>query len=423
MSDRLTVDFDHHDPNFHERRLDEWASLRSCPVAFNPNHGGFWVVSGYDEVQAVARGDGTVFSRRYEHEPVDGVDYVGIMGLPKMAEIHVLGSGLAEVSEELHHPLRRALTPFVSVAATQALQPDAERYATWFLDEMIESGRGDLVKDLTAPVAGLITMDLVGLPRADWRYYVDVFTIAHESAHDFDKPEVVERFFAAFTAMGQLLTEQLEDRRQNPRDDLLTTLVEFEREDGQRLDDMDLLGQLWFLIGGGLDTTSSTTALALEHLARHPELRQRLLDDPDLVPTAAEEYLRYFAVNETNSRTVREDTVLGGQQLRRGDHLLVSWFSANRDDTVFPDADQVRFDRKPNPHLTFGTGPGKCLGMHIARMELDVMLRAVLDRIPDFEVGDGGVRLAPPNPILTVALSLPVRFTPGSRSGPTERPF
>jgi cytochrome P450 len=423
MSDRPIVDFDHHDAAFQERRLEEWASMRKCPVAFNPNLGGFWMVTGHEEVQAVARGDGTLFSRRYEDEPVDGVDYIGIMGIPKMTEVHILGSGLAEVSEDKHHRLRRLFTPYVSVAATAAMRPTAERYATWFVDEMIESGTGDLVVDLTTPVAGLITMDLVGLDRADWKYYVDVFTLAHESSASFDDPAVVERFFTAFLEMGTMLTAQIEDRRKNPSDDLLTALCEFEWEDGTKLSDQEILGQLWFLIGGGLDTTSSTAALALDHLASHPELRQRLRDEPGLLSTATEEYLRYFAVNETNSRTVLQDTVLGGQQLKRGDHLLVSWLSANRDASVFPDADEVILDRLPNPHLTFGTGTGKCLGIHIARMELEVILSAALERMPDYEVVGDGMRLAPMNPILVVAMSLPTRFTPGSRAGSNERPY
>ena len=131
---------------------------------------------------------------------------------------------------------------------------------------------------------------------------------------------------------------------------------------------------LWNLIGGGLDTTTSLTSLALHHLDAHPDQRRRLVDHPELLGTATEEFLRFFSVNETLTRTVTRDTDLGGQRLRRGDHLMLSWLSANRDAAVFDRPDEVVLDREVNPHLAFGVGPHRCIGLHMARTMFQVLL-------------------------------------------------
>ncbi len=159
------------------------------------------------------------------------------------------------------------------------------------------------------------------------------------------------------------------------------------------LTDDELVSVLWNLIGGGLDTTTSLTALALHHLDAHPDQRRRLVDEPDLLGPATEEFLRYFSVNETLTRTVTCDADLGGQRLRRGDHLMLSWLSANRDDRVFERPDEVVLDRDVNPHLAFGVGPHRCIGMHMARTMFQVLVRRVLARLPDYAVDHAATQL------------------------------
>jgi cytochrome P450 len=180
---------------------------------------------------------------------------------------------------------------------------------------------------------------------------------------------------------------------------------------------------LWNLVGGGLDTTTSLTSLALHHLDAHVELRAAIIRQPGLIATATEEFLRFFSVNETLTRTITCDTELGGQQLRRGEHLMLSWLSANRDESVFDRADQVVLDRAPNPHLAFGVGPHRCIGMHMARTMFQVLLTEVLARIPDYAVDGEATRFYAGNPELNGVVSMPVTFTPGPRVGPRQRPF
>lgn len=411
-----TVDFDHHDPGFHAQRHQEWAELRArCPVAWNPRYGGFWAVAGYDGVTAVSR-DNDVFSSEYTRPAADGVDLLGIAGIPRPRGIPA--AGIAEVEGAHHAALRRAMNPFVlprAVAEHAQLVRDAAR---WFLDQHVESGTIDLVDDYASPVPAVLTMAIIGLPLDDWKAYADLFhaTVARRP----DDP-VHQQAIAQVPGMLATLQEEADRRRHEPRDDLLTALVQLER-DGAPLDDETITSVLWNLVGGGLDTTTSLTSLSLLHLADHPELRRQLIDQPDLMPAATDEFLRYFSVNESLSRTVTCDAELAGVQLAAGDRVLFSWLSANRDETVFTDPDRVILDRTPNPHVAFGVGAHRCIGMHVARSTFQILVREVLDRIPDYQVAQPVQHYAG-NPTLNGLVSLPVSFSPGSRRGPEGRPF
>ncbi|HEY3140656.1 MAG TPA: cytochrome P450 [Acidimicrobiales bacterium] len=419
MTDRVTVDFDHHSREFHEERHERWAELRRCPVAHNPRYGGFWVVSGYDEVATVAR-DAETFSSRHLSEPdpdTDGIEYIGIAGVPRGG---IPTAGIAEVEGVVHRALRRILNPFLVPAAIARMEPRMEATAAWFLDQGIETGAIDLVLDYANPVPAIFTMELIGLPPDNWHHYAELFhgMVAHRRG----SPEL-RSAMANITAMLTELRDEVAARRDEPRDDLLTSLVELEVDEGRKLSDDELVSALWNLVGGGLDTTTSLTSLTLHYLDAHRDLRQRLVDQPELLDPATEEFLRYFSVNETLTRTVTRDVELGGQQLQRGDHLMLSWLSANWDEHAFDRPDQVVLDREPNPHLAFGVGPHRCIGLHMARTLFQVLIRQVLARIPDYEVDREATRFYQGNPELAGIVQMPARFTPGPIAGPSERPF
>lgn len=416
MAERVTVDFDHHDRAWHADRAERWRELRRCPVAFNERYGGFWVVSGYDEVAAVSR-DGETFSSRHAPEPEDGIRYLGIAGIPRGKAIPT--SGIAEVEGPTHTALRRVMNPFLVPNAVARMRPLMQAATTWFLDQRIERGAMDLVLDLANPVPAILTMALVGLPLDDWKAYADLFhgTIAHRPGDpEFDR--AVANVPVMLTRLGEVAAE----RRAHPGDDVLSALVQAD-VDGRRLTDGEVQSVLWNLVGGGLDTTTSLTSLSLHHLDAHPELRAQLIDHPELIGAATEELLRFFSVNETLTRTITRDTELGGQQLRRGEHLMLSWLSANRDESVFDRADEVVLDRAANPHLAFGVGPHRCIGMHMARTMFQVLITEVLTRIPDYAVDREATRFYAGNPELNGVVTMPATFTPGPRTGPRERPF
>jgi cytochrome P450 len=416
VTDRAEVDFDQYSDEFHANRREEWAAMRQCPVAHNPRYGGFWVVSGYDEVVAVSR-DGATFSSKYEEDSPDGVEYIGIMGVPRMPGVP--SAKIAEAEGPTHVALRRLLNPFMLPAAVAEYRPFVEQCATWLLDQKIADGQLDMVSDFTNPVPALLTMKMVGLPCESWPYYAEVFHASN--AYETGTPEATR----ARAMMADMITELLrvaEERRRDPREDILSKLVAMEVEEGRPLRDDELIGVLWNLIGGGLDTTTSLTSLSLFHLDAHHDLRQRLIDEPDLMAPATEEFLRFTSVNETLSRTVMADVELGGQQLHRGDFLILSWLSANLDDKVFERPDEVILDRSPNPHMAFGVGPHRCIGMHIARSLFEVMMHEVLTRIPDFVVDREATRFYKGNPELAGVITMPVTFTPGAPVG-VARPY
>ncbi|MBV9321895.1 MAG: cytochrome P450, partial [Mycobacterium sp.] len=313
-----------------------------------------------------------------------------------------------EVDGPYHQALRHALAPFFSPGAVQQMRPFMEQQAHSFLDQRIGDGRMDLVLDYASPVPAILTMKLMGLPHDNWELYAKLFHSVMAVPQDSDE---YADAIAAIPAMMDGLLKFAAARRAEPRDDLTSFLAQFEF-DGKRLDDAQILGILWNLIGGGVDTTTSQTALSLLYLGTHRDLRRQLIDHPELYRTATDEFLRYFSVNQQLSRTVTRDFVLGRQQLRRNDRVIISWLAANHDEQEFERADEIVLDRAPNRHVAFGLGPHRCIGSHLARVMFEVMVKAILDRIPDYQVDVTGVHEYLGNPTMTGLGKLPVTFTP-----------
>ncbi|MDP7734247.1 cytochrome P450 [Mycobacterium paragordonae] len=402
----IIVDFDHHSDEFNLNELAINAELRGkCPVAWNTKYGGFWFLTGYDAVRETAR-DGDTFAHKYEPNAEDGIDYQGEMGVPRPDGQPALGIG--EIDGPYHQALRHALAPFFSPGAVDKLRPFMEDKAHEFLNQHITEGHMDLVLDFASPVPAILTMKLMGLPYDNWHLYANLFHAV--MAVPQDSPEYATAI-AAVPEMMQGVLEYAALRRGDPKEDLTSFLLQFEYEN-QRLTDEQLLNIIWNLIGGGVDTTTSQTALTLLHLGTHPDLRQQLIDHPELYRTATDEFLRYFSVNQQLSRTVTKDVTLNGQHLKTNDKLIISWLAANHDETEFDRPDEIVLDRNPNRHLAFGLGPHRCIGSHLARTMAEVMVKAVLDRIPDYVVEEDGVDVYLGNPAMTGLGRLPITFAP-----------
>lgn len=402
----IIVDFDHHSDEFNLNELAINAELRGkCPVAWNTKYGGFWFLTGYDAVRETAR-DGDTFAHKYEPNAEDGIDYQGEMGVPRPDGQPALGIG--EIDGPYHQALRHALAPFFSPGAVDKLRPFMEEKAHEFLNQHITEGHMDLVLDFASPVPAILTMKLMGLPYDNWPLYANLFHAV--MAVPQDSPEYATAI-AAVPEMMQGVLEYAALRRGDPKEDLTSFLLQFEYEN-QRLTDEQLLNIIWNLIGGGVDTTTSQTALTLLHLGTHPEIRQQLIDHPELYRTATDEFLRYFSVNQQLSRTVTKDVTLNGQHLKANDKLIISWLAANHDETEFDRPDEIVLDRNPNRHLAFGLGPHRCIGSHLARTMAEVMVKAVLDRIPDYVVEEDGVDVYLGNPAMTGLGRLPITFAP-----------
>jgi cytochrome P450 len=190
--------------------------------------------------------------------------------------------------------------------------------------------------------------------------------------------------------IGSYIDARIAEHRANPQDDLTSFLIDAEI-DGQHLEPDHIVGTMVLLMIAGIDTTWSAIGASLWHLATHPEDRKRLVAEPELLPTAVEEFLRFYGP-VTMARIVAEDFEFegagGGCPMHEGDWLLLPFPAANRDPAVFPDADRFVIDRAENRHAAFGLGIHRCLGSNLARMELTVAIDEFLTRHPDFEVAD-----------------------------------
>jgi cytochrome P450 len=261
----------------------------------------------------------------------------------------------------------------------------------------------------------VLTLAMLGVRLEKWTLY-------NEPAHALvytrpDSPEA-ERMRELYLAMGVDLFNNLIEIRDRPRPGIIDALAKL-RIDGEAPPDIELIGMLNLLIGGGFDTTTALTAHALEWLSQHPEQRTRLSRDRDaLINPATEEFLRYFTPAPGDARTISEDMELFGTNLREGERVWLSWAMANRDAALFDDPDSVVLDRKGNRHFSFGLGVHRCIGSNVARTVFKSMLTAVLDRMPDYQCAEEGTVHYDSIGVIQGMRQLPATFTPGRRTGP-----
>ena len=325
---------------------------------------------------------------------------------------------MSEIDGPEHADLRRVLNPHMTTRVIERQRPRMEAVSAWFLDQITEAGAADLVLDYATPVPAVLTLELMGMESSNWKHYADFFhaTSSYESSDPRFRSAVARRDdmwaeLAGFAAF----------RRDNPADDVTTALVTAVI-DGRPLTDDEITGIMWNLVAGGLDTTTSLVSWGLHYLGTHPGDRARLITDPGLIGGAVEEFLRFYSPSETLTRTATRDVELGGRQIRRGDVVFISWVSANHDPSVFEGAGEVRIDRAVNKHLAFGLGGHRCIGSSIARIESELMLGDVLQRIGDYQIDTDGFKPYPGNLLMTGVVSMPVTFTPSARSGAAD-PF
>ena len=273
------------------------------------------------------------------------------------------------------------LLPIFSPQNIAKLEPSTREYCRHLVDRMQGREVVDGAVDYAQHIPVRVIANMLGLPESDAeRFRGFVHDILEGVAHP------LEERFPTIQAFFNYLLPQIEDRVENPRDDLITFLLQSEI-DGQRLDPFHVARTVGLLLLAGIDTTWSAIGASIWHLARTPTDRERLVREPGLLPTAIEELLRAYAP-VTMARLVKEDVELNGCTMRAEDWVLLSFPAANRDPAVFDRADEVIIDREPNRHATFGLGIHRCAGSHLARMELRVALEEWLRAFPEFTLAD-----------------------------------
>jgi cytochrome P450 len=389
------IEFDHHAPDFNATKYDRYRRMRAaCPVAHSAAHGGYWLLSRYDDVFRVARDDRTFSSAREVVVPPTNVGKL----IPLQAD-----------PPELER-FRGVLLPWFTPAALKPLEPFVTGIIDRAIDAFIDRGEAEIVHDLANPVPSATTMKLLGMDPEDWRVFADPI-----HAGSYSRPGTPENRTAteAITAFTRRIVEEVDARIAAPREDMISGLLASEHK-GVKTSRQEVIDLVRMVIFGGMDTVMAAISNIFVQLGRNPALLGRLRQEPALVGPAVEEFLRYDAPVQGFARTVTADCTLGGQPIAAGETVFMLWASANRDEAVYGEtAEELVLDRSPNRHMSFGVGAHRCLGSTLARIELRLVLERFLARIPDFTVLLDEVEEAETIGIVFGRRKVPIRFAPG----------
>jgi cytochrome P450 len=371
-----TSDFDHTDPRWVADPYPIWDDLRSrCPVAHSDRYGGTWLPVSHEDVAAVAYDTEHFTSRSVvvsEVRPGPG-DLPGPIGL----------SPPITSDPPFHAPARRLLLPAFSPQRIKTLEPFTRDLCVELLDATAGRTDIDAAVEYAQHIPLRVIVRMLGFPQEDADLFRRFIRMVLE---DVDQSADERRAQIEDGELDEYMNARIAEHLAQPRDDLTSFLLEAEL-DGNKLTPEHVRGTMVLLMIAGIDTTWSAIGASLWHLAQNPADRRRLAAEPDLMATAVEELLRAYAP-VTMARLVAEDFDFRGRRLKEGDWLLLPFPAANRDPEFFPDADEVHLDRTENRHAAFGLGIHRCIGSHLARMELRVALEEWMKRYPDFELTD-----------------------------------
>ena len=292
-------------------------------------------------------------------------------------------------------------------------EPSIGTLCDMLIDAVCERGECDFVRDLAAPLPMAVIGDMLGVRPEQremflkWSDDLVTFLSSHVSGDDFQVT------VDAYTAYYEFTMDMIAQRRKEPTDDLISILVHSE-VDGERLTDEEIVVETLLILIGGDETTRHTLSGGTEQLLRHPDQHHRLVGDLELLPNAIEEMLRWTSPVKNMCRMLTADTEFHGTQLRQGEKIMLLFESANFDEKVFEDAHGFHIDRYPNNHVAFGFGTHFCLGNQLARLELSIMQRRLLQRLPDMRLAsDDALPLRPAN-FVSGLEKMAVEFSPGA---------
>jgi cytochrome P450 len=366
------------------------------PVHWHPEPGGrgFWAVTRYADVWAVDRDFAT-----YSSEPTimiaDPLNEQGAFGPYKM---------MLMMDPPEHTGFRKLIRSEFTQPAAHLREGRIQALARQIVDAVIDKGECDFVGDVAGEMPSFVIAELMGLPLDDGRELYKLTEIIHTAAEALPPGAAGQAVAKMFEYAANVIAE----KRARPADDLASKLLACEVE-GRKLDDVEF--QLFFLllVDAGGDTTRNLLSGGLLALMDNPEHFAWLMEDLDArLPAAREELLRYTSPVIYMRRTARKDAELGGKQIREGDKVVMYFGSANRDPERFELPDALALARPDNDHIAFGTGPHGCLGQHIARIEIDAMLREVLTRMTGFELAAPPEWL--PSNFISGPKAMPIRF-------------
>ncbi len=390
VSDWAT-DFSHMEPEWSADPYPVQDDLRcSCPIARTERFGGGWLPTRYADVAAIA----------YDTEHFSSRSIIMGNFRPPREIAPIGGSPPITSDPPFHRDARKLLLPAFTKTAVSKHEPATRAFCHSLIDALEGRDVVDAAREYAQHIPVRVIADMLGFPPEDGPQFRE-FVASRLEGINLPQPERVTRM----SALYYYLLAQVREHLDNPRDDLTSFLINAELR-GRKLTPSHVVGTMTLLLIAGIDTTSSAIGASLWHLAANPEDRRRLIAQPQLLPTAMEEFLRAYAP-VTMARLVRDDMHFRGVDMKADDWVLLSYPAANRDPAQFDRADQVIIDRQVNQHAAFGLGIHRCLGSHLARMELRVALEAWLERIGEFSLADPSA----------------VSWSPGQVRGPRTLPL
>lgn len=305
------------------------------------------------------------------------------------------------IDPPMHTKYRKVLTPFFTPKAVSHMEEGVRETVEQLIAPLEDKGGCDFVKDFAIPFPSLIFLQLMGMP-ADMMH--QFFGWEQSLLHG----ATMEERIGAGREILEYLKYHLEQQRKQPMTPLMESIVTAEI-DGRKLNDGEILGMFYTFYVGGLDTVYATLSWSMRHIATHPEFQQFLRDNPDKMDKAVLELLRMFSVVSSQRRVTR-DFVWHGVQMKENDLVVMPIFIACRDPEAYPDPHTINLER-PEPTLSFASGPHLCLGMHLARRELKIAIQSFLDRFDGIHIPEGKHYTYHAGPTFNVD-SLPLAWTP-----------
>lgn len=401
----LVVDFDVYNPalaapvDVFNEKLREIAAVG--PVVYSPRYGGHWIVTRYQEITEVLRDPA-----RFSSYPNNLVPH----GFGKFIPL--------EYDPPVHTVYRHALQPLFNPTRMNALEPRIRDIVTELIDGFAARGSAEFISEFAHELPARVFLALMGWPLQDAPMFTEATdTTLHGIPGASEEESIAARAEAAGRMMSYFAAVVAEHRADSDTSDVTASIINSDIEiDGEvrRLTDDELCNIFMLLLIAGLHTTQGSLAWGVMHLGAHPDQRAALAADPSLIPAAVEEVLRMEAAVSAG-RSAVHDTELGGVQLRAGDQLLVVLAGANQDEREFDNPRDMQVTRSPNRHMSFGTGPHRCLGSHLARNVLRIAFEELLRRVPDIEPDPNRPSVSNTAQVRGV-LELHTRFTPEART-------
>ena len=361
------------------RALDHPAFFAEPETPFSEKGPGYYALARYADVAEASRHPGIFCS---------GNGATNIPDLP--VEFNEYFGSMINMDDPRHARLRRIVSRAFTPRMIAGFEDNVRRVASEIVDDLLETGPCDFVSNVAARLPLKIICDMMGIPAEQFEMVLANSNTILSGADPEFLTEDLDIAVGRLLGAGQALAELVTDLTEHSHNDTLVTSLVTANIDGERLTSAELASFFILLVVAGNETTRTALSHALVLLTEHPDQRALLVDDlENRIEGAVEEVIRYSSPVIFMRRTLTQDHTMSGHDYREGDKVVLYYCSANRDESVFADPDRFDITRSPNPHIAFGgAGPHFCLGAHLARRELTVLLRELLTRVPDIQAGE-----------------------------------